>query len=59
MQFFVIKVVYENLPDIIQVLNIGCVPKYIFQHKKELVVHVIDVTIIARKLYKMGENEVL
>ena len=59
-QLSVIKVVVEDLPDIINFFTIGRVPEEcIVQQKKELVARVVDFTIIFGQFYKLGVDEVL
>lgn len=54
------RVADEDFEDIIHFLTIGTVSKeYSIQQKKELVVHVLDFSVIARHLYKMGNDEIL
>ena len=49
-----------HFEDIIHFLMTGTVPKgYYVQQKKELVVHATDFSVIARHLYKMGNDEIL
>ena len=53
-------VIDGNFEDIIHFLTTGTAPEgYSVQQKKELVVHAVDFFVIARHLYKMGNDEIL
>ena len=57
---FAIKVADDHFLDIIQLLTTGrALDEYMVQQNKIFLAHVADFTIMARKLYKMGTNEVL
>eukprot|EP00253_Pinus_taeda_P030157 PITA_30157 len=57
---FVVHVADNYFVDIIHFLTIGTAPEgYIGQQKKELVVRVANLSVIARHLYKMGSDEIL
>ena len=59
-QLFSIQIVDDQFQDIIHFLTTGILPEsYTMHQKKQLVVHVVDFTLIARQLYKMGLNEIL
>ena len=59
-QLFAVHIVDSHIEDIIHVLTTGTVPKgYTSQQKKELVVRMVDFSIIGGHLYKMGSNEIL
>lgn len=60
MQLFAIRVVDGHFAHIIHLLSIGVAPEgYTTQQKKELVVKVVDFSVIAGQLYKMSLDEVL
>jgi len=59
-QLFVVCIMDGHFEDIIHFLIIGTTQKeYSVQQKKELVVHMTDLSIITRNLYKIGNNEIL
>jgi len=59
-QLFAIKVLDDLFADIIHFFTIGRAPsEYTTQQKKELVVKEADFSLIARHLYKMGQDEIL
>ena len=59
-QLFSIQITYEYYADIIHFLTTGRAPKEFTKHQKwQLVVKVVDFTLIAGHLYKLGPDEVL
>jgi len=60
MQLFVVHIAYNHFLDVIHFLTMRTtLTRYTSQQKKELVVHAIDLSVIARHLYKMGSDEIL
>lgn len=59
-QLFMMRIVDSHFSYIIHFLTTGRAPEgYMSQKKKELVVHAVDFSEIARNLYKMGANKIL
>ena len=59
-QIFAVRVVDGNFEDLIHFLTTRTAPKeYSIQQKKELVVRMVDFSIIVWHLYKMGNDEIL
>lgn len=59
-QLFLVQIVDDYFKHIIEFLTIGTTPvKYSVKQKKQFVVRVVDFTLIAGQLYKMGPDEVL
>lgn len=57
---FVVRIAGRHFEDIIHFLITRTTPEgYYVQQKKELVVHVVDFSVIAGHLYKMGIDDVL
>jgi hypothetical protein len=59
-QLLAIRKADDHFIEIIQFLSIGMAPSvYTISQKKQLVVHAVDFSLIARHLYKMGLDEIL
>jgi hypothetical protein len=59
-QLLVIRTIDDHFTEIVQFLSIGMAPsEYTIPQKKQLVVRVADLSIIAGQLYKMGPDEIL
>ena len=59
-QLFSIQIVDDHFQDIIQFLTTKTTPKpYTMKQKKQLVVHIANLTLIAGQFYKLGSNEIL
>ena len=59
-QLFSIQIANEYYADIIHFLTTGWAPvEFNKQQKKQLVVKVVDLTLIAGQLYKLGPDEFL
>ena len=55
-----IRNIDDHFSEIVQFLSTGMAPReYTFLQKKQLVVRVVDFSLIAGQLYKMGPNEIL
>lgn len=59
-QLYAVRIVDGHFEDIIHFLTMGTAPQgYAIQQKKELVIRVVDFTVIVGHLYKMGNDEIL
>jgi hypothetical protein len=59
-QILTIRNIDDHFVDIVQFLSIGMEPsEYTIPQRKQLVVHVVDFSLIAGQLYKMGLDEIL
>ena len=59
-QLVTVHIVDNHFSDIIHFLTIGTTLEgYTSQHKKELVVHAIDFSVIVGHLYQMGSDKIL
>jgi hypothetical protein len=55
-----IRKVDDHFVEIVQFLSTGITPhEYTVIKKKQLVVHIVDFSLIAGQLYKMGPDEIL
>jgi len=59
-ELYAVRIADGHFEDIIHFLTTGIVPQgYFVQQKKELVIRIVDFTVIAGHLYKMGNDEIL
>lgn len=59
-KLFAVHVANNHFADIIHFFTTGMAPEgYTSQQKKELVVHMADLSMISRHLYKMGADKIL
>jgi hypothetical protein len=59
-QLLAIRNIDDHFVDIVQFLSTGMAPsEYTIPQKKQLVVCVVNFSLIAGQLYKMGQDEIL
>jgi hypothetical protein len=59
-QLLAIRNIDDQFAEIVQFLSTGMAPsEYTIPQKKQLVVHVVDFSLIVGQLYKMGSDEIL